>query len=344
MDDQTAGTPLRERYLTFARQEAGTRSPRYADWARGIAADDDLVRLLEPLPRIKQQPNLVLTALRFNGIPLQPWRAVRDLVITRWPTIAGTIAGRATQTNEAGRLAALLPAFAALPQPLAIVEVGASMGLCLQPSRWAYDYCGRLVGDPAAPRLRCHLTGELPVLPTIAWSAGLDLHPLAPTDPDEVAWLEALIWPVGDGEPDAERLDRLRAALELCRSHGPRVRRGDLLTDTAALIDEARRHAPNVAVFHSAVLAYLNADERKRFAAAMRSEISISGAGSDSGVHWISNEGLGASPHLHRQLVAGGVHPAPADFLIALDEQPFALADPHGHWVRVLPPAATAVG
>ena len=343
MDDETAAPAVRERYLRFAWLEAETRSPRYADWARGIAADTELLRLLESFPRIKQQPNLVLTALRFNGVPLRPWAGVRDLVHERWPLIAVTIAGRATQTNEAGRLAVLLPAFARLPQPLAIVEVGASMGLCLQPSRWAYDYDGRLVGDPAAPRLGCALTGELPAMPQIAWSAGLDLNPLSPADPDDVAWLEALIWPVGDGEPDAERLGRLRAAVDLARTHGPRVRRGDLLTDTAALIDEARGHAPSVVVFHTAVLAYLTAADRERFANSMRAAIGVPlNSSSDAvaaprpGVHWVSNEGLGVYPELHRRLVADGVRPGPADFLVALDEQPVALADAHGRWVHVL--------
>ena len=40
------------------------------------------------------------------------------------------------------------------------------------------------------------------------WRAGLDLNPLDVTDPADVAWLEALIWP-----EHAHRRDRLRAAV-----------------------------------------------------------------------------------------------------------------------------------
>jgi hypothetical protein len=50
---------------------------------------------------------------------------------------------RRTQTNEAARCAVLLPALALLPQPLALIEVGASAGLCLLYDEWRYHYVGR---------------------------------------------------------------------------------------------------------------------------------------------------------------------------------------------------------
>ncbi len=45
---------------------------------------------------------------------------------------------RRTQTNEVTRCATLRPALALLPQPLALIEVGASAGLCLLYDRWRY--------------------------------------------------------------------------------------------------------------------------------------------------------------------------------------------------------------
>ena len=60
---------------------------------------------------------------------------------------------RRTQTNEPARCALMLPLLAALPQPLALLEVGASAGLCLLPDRYGYDYDGpaprRRLADPA---------------------------------------------------------------------------------------------------------------------------------------------------------------------------------------------------
>ena len=103
---------------------------------------------------------------------------------------------RATQTNEAGRCAVLLPVLAALPQPLALLEVGASAGLCLYPDRYAYRYGDQVLGA-GEPVLDCAATGVAPppARPEVVWRAGLDLNPLDVTDPADVAWLDALIWP-----------------------------------------------------------------------------------------------------------------------------------------------------
>lgn len=331
MEDETAEAVIATRWLRFAEVEGDLRSPRYADWARGLAGDVDLLARLAPLTRIEQQPNLVLSAMRFAGVDARlPWREAQAIVHERWDAIEACVRTRRTQTNEARRLATLLPAFASLPQPLAIVEVGASMGLCLQPSRWSYAYetaAGeRLLGDPVAPRLEARLDGPVPRMPEIAWSAGLDIHPLSAASDDDVRWLETLIWPIGDGEPNVERLDRLHAAVAIAREHGPTVREGDLLDGTTALVDEARGRATTTVVFHTAVLAYVTAEGRAAFAETMR--------GSDA--RWISNEGLGVLPDVRARLDALDASPGAADFCIAVDEQPFALADAHGGWVRLL--------
>jgi hypothetical protein len=49
---------------------------------------------------------------------------------------------RSTQTNEVARCAAFLPLLADLDAELALIEVGASAGLCLFPDRYAYSYDG----------------------------------------------------------------------------------------------------------------------------------------------------------------------------------------------------------
>jgi hypothetical protein len=169
---------------------------------------------------------------------------------------------RRTQTNEAARCASMLPLLAALPQPLALLEVGASAGLCLLPDHYAYDYEGHRLGD-GSPVLRCRAKGPVPLperLPHVAWRAGLDLDPIDIDDPDRLRWLELLIWP---GQED--RLETLRGALAVARKERPRVVRGDLTTsDLETLAAEAPRDATLV-IFHTAVLFYVSNDGRRRF-------------------------------------------------------------------------------
>jgi hypothetical protein len=68
------------------------------------------------------------------------------------------VSNRTTQTDEAGRCAVLL---AGLAQPLALLEVGASAGLCLYPDRYAYRYGEHAVGtgEAAASRPPVPATG-----------------------------------------------------------------------------------------------------------------------------------------------------------------------------------------
>src|SRR5260370_40511385 len=124
----------------------------------------------------------------------------------------GSLARR-TQTTEPARCAILLPALGRLPQPLALIEAGASAGLTLLFDRYSYDYAGHhLAGsDPDAPTLQCQPRGPVPLpprIPAIAWRAGLDLRPLDVTSDDDGRWLSSPVWP-GQGY----RQQQLRAAV-----------------------------------------------------------------------------------------------------------------------------------
>jgi hypothetical protein len=106
------------------------------------------------------------------------------------------------------------------------------------------------------PVLHCSTTGPVPLpseLPRVVWRAGIDLHPLDVGDPDDVAWLEALIWP----EQDFRR-ERVRQAIAVARAEPPVLAAGDLNEELLALAAQAPRNAALV-VFHSAVMAYLDA-------------------------------------------------------------------------------------
>lgn len=221
--------------------------------------------------RFKKQPNLVFAAARYNGIDPGPFETFRSALISNWERIRGTVLARRTQTNEVGRLATLLPVFAALPQPLALLEVGASAGLRLYPDKYSYDYGnGHLLAPAAGPGaavLHCAITGPVPLptsLPQVAWRAGIDLNPLNVANDDDVRWLNTLIWPGQDA-----RRRQFAAAISVTRSDPPLLVTGDLNETVGHLADQAPPDATLV-IFHSAVLVYLTVEARKQFVSTVK--------------------------------------------------------------------------
>ena len=183
--------------------------------------------LLEPhLPLARHYEAVV-----HGGEPLDPdpWPLFRDVVLTHREALADLLEHRAIQTNEVGRSAGLVPAFAVVAErfgrPLAVIEVGCSAGLNLFFDRFHIAYSdGRTAGPADAPvRLRCEVRGPLrPPLPdpapTVVSRLGIDLNPVDITDPDAARWLESCIWPDG-----AHRVERFRAAAALARAEPPEL-------------------------------------------------------------------------------------------------------------------------
>lgn len=295
-------------YRHFAEDETPGHSSTYARLATEVAANDRLLALLDARPERERQPNLLFAALHWLDAPL-----TADAAVERWDEIVPILSTRRTQTNEPARCALLLPALARLPEPLALVEVGASAGLCLLYGRYAYDYGVARVGDGAVT-LRCAVSGPVPIpdrVPEIAWRAGLDLNPLDARDPDTRRWLECLVWPEHD-----DRRATLRAALELAAQDPPRVERGDLLRDLPALLDEAPRDATLV-VTHTAVLTYVDTATRDAFLDLLRAR----------GAVRLGAEGQRVLPHL-------GTPPDPRErFVVSTDDDVLAYASPHGRWL-----------
>jgi Uncharacterized protein conserved in bacteria (DUF2332) len=134
-------------YAEFAVREARGVSPSYERLSVAVSRDDEVLARLGTLPPAKRQPNLLFGVVRFLGGPVEDPAAFLDYVVANWPAIRSEMRTRATQTNEVGRCAFLLPVLAALPQPLALLDVGASAGLCLYPDRYAYRYGDHQIGD-----------------------------------------------------------------------------------------------------------------------------------------------------------------------------------------------------
>jgi len=318
--DEEGLAEISSRYIRFADAEARGRSPLYEELARAVAGDREILGFLSALPDMKRQPNLLLAAVRhLFGTPTG-WTEFRQALLAHPDAVRSLMLERSTQTNESGRCATLLPVLARLPQPLALLEVGTSAGLCLMPDLYSYDYGRKVIRAPAMasepPVFRCSANETTPLptaAPQVVWRAGMDLSPIDASDPSQVAWLETLVWP-----EQTARLANLRAAVKIAATAKPRGVKGDLRgADLVRLCSEAPKDATLV-VFHTAVLAYVS-DPAERLAFAEQ-VVNLC-------PYWISNESPCVFPSISTR--AGTSWPS-GRFLLSVNGSPVAWTDPHG--------------
>lgn len=176
---------------------------------------------------------------------------------------------RLVQTNAVRRAVGLRYALALIAgscdQPVHLVEVGASAGTLLHVDRYRYRLGEHTFGPADAPvtidsRWRgAGLPLDLDATPEIASRTGIDLHPVDATDPDQRAWLRALVWP--ENAADARLLD---AALASLAADPPRMIAGDGIDACPEVDRELPPGEPRV-VFHAATRMHVPPDRRAAF-------------------------------------------------------------------------------
>lgn len=314
---------VRERYDRFARDEAPGRSALYEEWAAGVAADTAVQTALARIPDTHRQPPLVFAVTRMLGAPLAGFAEWRAFLLAHSDAIVAECSARRVQTNEPLRLAPLLPVLSEIDGPIALLEIGASGGLCLYPDRYSYRFVDvdgtlRAAYDPddgtSDVVLTSQVRGELPPIrmPQIVWRAGIDLDPLDADDPRDRAWLQGLVWPGEKG-----RADRITAALDIVAAHPPIMVRGDAADHVAELAASAPSDATLV-ITTPGVLAHIPRASRRSLIAQLQ----------DLPARWITID----APELHdawRPPVDADTWPG---FVVALDGQVRAAADPLGRW------------
>lgn len=308
-------------YSEFARHAVD--SPCFVEWSLGVLDDAEVQAKIATLAPLKQQPNLVFAAARWHGARAPgPYDGFRRTLLEQWPTVQRTILTRSTQTNEVGRLAALVPAFATFGDRVNLLEVGTSAGLCLFPDAYCYEWARHDDAESVhsageGPTLTCQVSGPAPLpdrVPDVGWRAGVDLHPLDVADPDQMAWLANLVWPEQE-----HRRNRLRSAIEVARQSPPQIVAGNLLEELPRLLEEAPTGSPTV-VFHSAVIAYLEESDRRRFASMMASLVH------EERCHWVSNE----SPDVVPEVTSTGPDSGLPGFALGIDGRSVAFTHGHG--------------
>jgi hypothetical protein len=317
-------------YARAAVELAATSELQVA-WALTVAADSELLELIDRLPREHRQPSLLFSVASWCGAPTVAGPAWREWVVEHWPAIEEAARTRRTQTNEVGRCIPLLIGLDRVSGPIALIELGAAAGLCLAVDRYSYRFDGGAVLGQGEPLVSATTTGvgTAPTrLPRIVWRRGVDLAPLAVTSPDDVRWLEALLPP---DRPD--RRARLSTAIATVRDDPPTVVQGDALAALPRLVAAARAEAPDATVVIAALgtLVYLPPQRRDE----------VVDAASALGARLLSFEGAGVLPGVAARL-PGLSAPHPTPFVLALDGEPLAHAGPHGDPVSWLSPAPPA--
>ncbi len=275
--------------LAYVDAAAG-RSPLTSAMARLLAADDELLGLLNHVPDERQRiPNVILAAVHFlmlrspdaSGHELAGWfptvggsRLVDDPDLGRalgsflrsHEEILGLLRTRTTQTNEIGRAAVLRLGIRAVARdrPVALIDVGTSGGVNLHLDRARIDHgIHGTVGPADSPlRLECELRGDIvPDLGsvTIGWRLGLDRDPVDLTDDVAADWTRACIWP-----DQHARHERFVAARDAVRAAPHTVLKGDLFDTVPAAVAAAPEDLL-VVLTHSLVLYYLDAAQRLEF-------------------------------------------------------------------------------
>lgn len=314
-----------DRYRIFADYEAKDRSPPYVALANIFAKSEPCLRYVSQFSTDKQQPNLIFAALRkIAGVPDSQASAEAALA-EHGPAIAQLVQARRTQTNEPARCAALYMALSKVAEtddrPIALLEIGASAGLCLLPDYYQYRFQDThrrpQKAESDAPIIDCDVSGTPPfdTALTFGWRHGVDIHPIDIDDADECDWLETVIWP--GQEP---RRARLQAALRVAQKQSFEIEAGDAVDQLDALVEKAPRDMC-VVVYYGAVMNYLPPHRVQDFVTKIRA----------LPVRWISQE----DPHLFPDFVdAQNEKIQPRDmlgrFLLALDGKALAHTHPYG--------------
>ena len=313
---------MQERYARFAREESPGRSALYTEWAEGVAADEPIRQVLRRIPETRRQPPLVFAVTRMLGAGLDGYAQWRRFVLQHADAVVAECGRRSLQTNEPLRLAPLLPVLSEIDGPIALLEIGAAAGLCLYPDRYSYRFRDeggtvRRALDPAHGRsevvLESRVSGPLPPLrlPDVVWRAGVDLAPLDAADEHDRRWLRSLVWPGETG-----RADRIDAALRIAAADPPLLVEGDAVDRLERLAARAPADATLV-VTTPGVLVHIPRAARN----VLVERISALDA------RWITIDPPGLL-----DVWEPAVDDAWPGFVVALDGQVRAAADPLGRW------------
>ncbi|MFJ7405542.1 MULTISPECIES: DUF2332 domain-containing protein [unclassified Lysinibacillus] len=257
---------ISKQFRTFAKNECKNSSPLYEHLAYQIADDEELLLIAKDGANGQPVPNLLFAAVHYLLLTYmdddladfypsltttpKPLDSVypffKKFVLFHAHEVKTILQERLVQTNEIRRCAYLYPMMTEIYQnhrmPLAFIEIGTSAGLQLAMDQYNYCYNQTLsvynsatklvltsenIGDALPPSL------SQPLI--VSQRIGIDLNPMDVTNEQDVAWLQALIWP-----EHHERRTLLNTAIPILQQVKIALVRGDAiegLKDISSQID-----------------------------------------------------------------------------------------------------------
>ena len=278
-DDIEAGGPLAELVRDFDGHPIKLNLPlRVLGAAHALALSGDAPEYAACLPSCDGEFELEAA-----------WSALRSLAAAEADALRTRLSAQ-IQTNEVRRSCALLPGFLAVASefelPIRALEIGSSAGLNLMLDRYHYRLGDATWGDESSGvRLDTEWRGAPPPLDAplrIAERRGCDLDPVdVRSDADRIR-LQSFFWP-----DQLERMERLRAAMEITATEAPTIDR-----ESADRWIEARLAEPTpghaTLIFHSVMWIYLP----KEAQAAITTAVEVAGARAtaDAPLAWLRKE------------------------------------------------------
>lgn len=228
------------------------------------------------------------------------WAAVSIAMVARYDRLAAFMAHE-PQTNEVRRSICLLGGFLEVARmtglPLRCFEIAASAGLNASWDRYRYTVGDAVWGDPAASvRMDTAWNGPPPAVEApvkVIERAACDRRPTDLTDPAQSRRLMAYIW-----ADQADRLARLRAAIEVTLANGLTVERADAADWVRAKV---RPHTGAATVLYHSVFWQYMPPESQSALAALIAEIGAT-ATADAPFAWLRMEPPGLAPRMDIRL------------------------------------------
>jgi hypothetical protein len=245
------------------------RSPLYVRLWRELAHDPRVSEIVGSEPDWDAPLRLAAGVHYLVLTGAASWDAVGEALDAQRGFLREWSATRRVQTNEVQRSWMLLPCFLeavgrTVATELDLVEIGPAAGLNLVWDRFGYDYEAGSWG-PAETALRLAGAEARPVpapllelRPRVRSRVGIDLEPIDVTSDEAVLRLKSFVW--GD---QAERLERLDAAVAAARADPPELVQGDATVLLPDVLAELSGTGALTLVWETAVLGYVAEEARE---------------------------------------------------------------------------------